>query len=652
MNLKPKTILRQLNQLSQIEPKNEAVERALVNARAKLASLTAKPARPIPFNRKFSFLRSRSMFPRVAALVLASAAIVAIHVVLNSSGGPGQVAFAQVIEKVQQTQSLTFKTKGEGRGHTDEEMRITILPDGKMRSDNSLGYSIQDFKAHKMIIVQKESKTVHILEGVSPPTHEFDKVNLYEIMRNIQQDAIEHLPDEEIGGRKAMVFHVDMKELPKISQTPTWKVWVDAKTELPIRLEGIAKDENGKEVKEVMYDIEFDRPIAPSLFSFTPPEGYMVQTFGIKNFPDLPDKPELRAPEIIPGVGLGPIRFGMSREKIESLLGKPDGYEANETFLLYYSRGFTLSVSKRSGLQGIHCTSQTLTMNRVRDFAGKTKEGIGIGSSPEECERAFGEAEDEGIDAFNKRLAYDKCGLEIQFVDDKAIMIDMSAVDSQTGTPPDGSKDAAEKQEPKNEKRSMRIDVVGPDGKPIAGAKILAAIWSKDRTAKTNQEYVSDSKGLAVVELPTKFDILRLFTRCDGYVPLFTHWEQLDESPPNTFTIKLAKGTTIGGLVKNAEGQPIAGAKVEVMLVGDPKDQLKRTSVTHWLASEDDAKTTDVKGRWMLDNVPAGDVKLMLKISHSDYAGDADWGGLQKEQKISVEDLRKQKATIIMRRKK
>ena len=82
------------------------------------------------------------------------------------------------------------------------------------------------------------------------------------------------------------------------------------------------------------------------------------ETSGIANFPDLPDKPDLRAPRIIPGVGLGPIRFGMSRDKIESLIGKPDGYEADKTSLLYYSRGFVLGVSHRSGLKHIHCVSQ------------------------------------------------------------------------------------------------------------------------------------------------------------------------------------------------------------------------------------------------------------------------------------------------------
>ena len=312
-------------------------------------------------------------------------------------------------------------------------------------------------------------------------------------------------------------------------------------------------------------------------------------------FPTCPTSRNCVPREIIPGVGLGPICFGMSQEKIESLLGKPDGYEANQTSLLYYSRGFVLSVSHRSGLKSIRCISQMLTMNRVRDFAGKTKEGIGIGSTFG-SRKSFGKPDrDEGHDAFNKRLVYTKFGLEIQFVDDKVIIVEMSEVPSPAGKPSDETTDPREKQTPKTAQRTLNINVVGPDGKPVAGVKIRDGIWSKT-TAKTNSNHVSDAQGQTVIELPDKLDILRLFTSCNGYVPLFTHWEELDEYPPDIFTITLTKGTLIGGLVKNEEGQPIAGAKVEVMMAHDPAAQQKRTSFTSRLAEEDDAKTTDAAG--------------------------------------------------------
>ncbi len=665
MNRKPKMILRQLKQLSRIEPKDEALEHAIANAKARLASLATEPARPLSHNPKTSFFRGPHMFSRIATLVLVCAAIIAILVMLALPDRQGQLAFAQVIEQVQQTQSLSFKVKselpggyGDSKGKApspvEDESRMMVLPNGRMRSENPKGYSIQDAKARKMILVDKESKTAHIFEGFSPPSPSAANLNVYEMIKNIRQKAVERLPDEKIDGRKAIVFRVDVKEVPKVDKNSTWKVWTDPKTALPIQIEIAAEDENGKTMKSVIYAIEFDRPFDPSLFSFAPPAGYSVQTSGCVNFPSLPDKPELRAPEIIPGVGLGPIRFGMSRDKIESLIGKPDGYESNNTSLLYYSRGFFLTVSHRSGLKNIHCVSQMLTMNQVREFAGKTKEGIGLGSSLREVEKVFGKPDrDEGHDAMNKELVYTKVGLEIQFYGDKVINIDMCEVLPQ----PDGSSSEKNKvpgrKGPITKGKSMRINVVGPDGKPMAGARILAAIWSKELTAaKKNQTYSSDAHGQITIELPQTFEILRLFTRCDGYVPLFTHWEQLDENPPDTFAIQLTKGTVIGGFVKNKEGRPIAGAKVEVMLSQDHSEQSKRTSFTCWLAEGDDARITDAEGRWTLNNVPEGEVKLLFRIVHPDYIGNAVWGSLQKEQGITLQSLRDRKTTIILPRKK
>jgi outer membrane lipoprotein-sorting protein len=658
MNDKSKPILRQLKQLSQIEPSDEAAERALAHARAKLASSVAEPARSLPSKRKNSFPRSRIMYSRIVALVLACAAFFALIVVFSASGGHGQLAFAQVIEKVQQTRSLSFKNINRGPdGKVQDESQCLVLPDGKMRSEYPHGFAIQDFKAHKMMMVQKESKTVNIFEGVASPAPEFEKINLYEMIRNIRHDAVEHLPDENLHDRKAMVFRVDLKELSKLcKKSISVKVWVDPDTDLPIRMEGTMEESDGKANSansvNVMSDIEFDKPFDPSLFDFTPPKGYTVQTCGIANFPDLPEKPELRAPEIIPGVGLGPIRFGMSREKIESLLGKPDGYESNETSLLYHSRGFVLTVSLRSGLKSVNCKSQTLSMARVRDFAGKTKEGIGIGSTLQEVEKAFGKPDrDEGHDALNKRLVFDKSGLEIQFVDDKVIQIYLNEVRPLAEKPSEDKNETTRKQEHKIAAKTMTVTVVGPDDKPIAGVNIRDGIWFKKKTAKTNGDHVCDAQGQTVIELPDQLDILRLFTSCDGYVPQFVHWEELDENPPDAYTIKLSKGTTIGGFVKDDAGHPIAGAKVEVMMVQDSRKTQKRTCHTQWLAEGDDARITDAEGRWTLNNVPEGDVKLLLKISHPDYLGDNDWGGLQQKQSISLRNLRDRQAVIVLSKK-
>ncbi len=114
--------------------------------------------------------------------------------------------------------------------------------------------------------------------------------------------------------------------------------------------------------------------------------------------------------------------------------------------------------------------------------------------------------------------------------------------------------------------RTLPVHVVDVDGKPIQGAKVhsnaVAAAVGTARREIINRNYVTDADGRAAVELPKTVDLLRIWARKDGLVPMFAHWEQqwfaAGRPVPDEVTITLKKGTTIGGFVKNEEGQPIA----------------------------------------------------------------------------------------------
>ncbi|MBN2578000.1 MAG: hypothetical protein JXB10_03335 [Pirellulales bacterium] len=420
-------IFQRLRQMARIEPSREATDRAVAHARARLIGLADEPAQRSSYSvTQTAWNRRKRMFSRFTAIVAGSAALVALIIVLSFSSSPTQVAFAQVIQNVQKTQSLSMTINREGFPKIFEQ-RMIILPNGMMRTDFVDKYLVYNLKTRKLMMVNKKSKTAQIIEGFVPPYPA--KFNLYEMFRNIvQKDNAQRLPEEVIDGRKAAVFMVEYK-MPPTDEKVSIKVWVDPQTELPFRMEITGEVAKGKENKSVMSDMTFDQPVDPALFSFTPPEGYSVKTTGTAHLPEAPKEPELSAPEIIPGVGLGPVRFGMSREEIEKHFGKPDRYEANKSCMIYHSRGFVLFVNPRRGLVNIHCLSQTRTMVKVRPFAGKTKEGIGIGSSLEDIEKAFGKPNrDEGHDSTNPRLIYAKQGLDIDLFRDKVIGIFMRRV--------------------------------------------------------------------------------------------------------------------------------------------------------------------------------------------------------------------------------
>ncbi|MBN1910063.1 MAG: hypothetical protein JW818_10015, partial [Pirellulales bacterium] len=225
--------------------------------------------------------------------------------------------------------------------------------------------------------------------------------------------------------------------------------------------------------------------------------------------------------------------------------------------------------------------------------------------------------------------------------------------------------------EKKASTRTMLIHVVGPDDRPVAGATVYAnCSWDyKGKHIIKNRSLTSDVRGQVTLPLPKTHTLLRIWVSKDGYPPWFAQWWPENQSDghllPKEYTFKFKKGTVIGGVVKNEDGQPIEGATVEVELDKPRSAGLgTRLALSNWLAhGRGDpcaARTTDENGRWTLDNVPPGDdVELSIKLSHPDYiklsdpdyVADPRWPGtLQRKQAMTMQSLRDQSATIVMHR--
>jgi tetratricopeptide (TPR) repeat protein/protocatechuate 3,4-dioxygenase beta subunit len=129
-----------------------------------------------------------------------------------------------------------------------------------------------------------------------------------------------------------------------------------------------------------------------------------------------------------------------------------------------------------------------------------------------------------------------------------------------------------------------------------------------------------------------------------GFKPMGVLWNK-DTSIPDEYTFRLEKGTIIGGRVINEQGEPVAGAFIDLWtpwLEFDHPNEA-RTAIR-------DTVKTDANGKWSADIVPADLVKekVLVKLHHPDYFYQQSNSALRRLATIPA--LRSQNAQFILRR--
>jgi hypothetical protein len=285
-------------------------------------------------------------------------------------------------------------------------------------------------------------ESMHIPGQLATPREFLDR------LAAVEGIAVERLGEREFDGRKLAGFVLPRDRFSKDTRM-LCHLWVDLKTRLPSRYEFLPEHPGDLAANFLQYTLTFtfNPPLNASLFRLLPPEGHTVLHGGLEvpyldQLPLPPNEVALASPVILPGLGIGPARFGMSLEQVIAALGQPDNasdhreltpeeerqqdeaYEEaskkadkkelkgmekgrfvseaigkrsadqrspNGMCLEYISRGFVLYVLKDKGLVRIFCYGDNSGM---RPFAGKTSKGIGMGATVQEIEIAYGPPSD------------------------------------------------------------------------------------------------------------------------------------------------------------------------------------------------------------------------------------------------------------------
>src|SRR5262249_43090071 len=103
------------------------------------------------------------------------------------------------------------------------------------------------------------------------------------------------------------------------------------------------------------------------------------------------------------------------------------------------------------------------------------------------------------------------------------------------------------------------------DGKPLPGA-VVKVTATNDRKSFAFGEYEADGQGRVFVDYPPKQPAsLTLAVRAPDRVPrAFTFTRTDTEEWPAELAARLARGQRIGGLVRDENGRPAEGVKVQI----------------------------------------------------------------------------------------
>ncbi len=182
-------------------------------------------------------------------------------------------SFADVLDKVERSRSVRFVCKLESAGRPGPETKMWLQGDF-MRYEFAEGAIVHVFdtsrlKGLELHPFRKVAKEVDRVGQV--PAEEFR--DLIGQLRNLKQQknvTVMQLADEMVGERNCHVFEVTGAKALRIQGK--WKLWVDPKTELPVKMH-VGDENNSITFEQIVWDERLD----PALFAMTVPAGFVFE---------------------------------------------------------------------------------------------------------------------------------------------------------------------------------------------------------------------------------------------------------------------------------------------------------------------------------------------------------------------------------------
>jgi len=199
------------------------------------------------------------------AVAVAALAITAILVGIIPKIGETGLAFAQVVQRIQQIQTLTFQVAATQPAPGLQHLRWLYKAPHRWRCEFVDTGSLWIIDKHKSLRCLSERKIYYYDEDYDPHL----EFNLLNRIAEIKAATVETLPEKELAGHRVAGFKAPFTKDPSEMAT----IWADAKTGDPVQVE--FKHADGD--THVWSDFQVNVPLDDALFSLTPPEGYTCQ---------------------------------------------------------------------------------------------------------------------------------------------------------------------------------------------------------------------------------------------------------------------------------------------------------------------------------------------------------------------------------------
>ncbi len=198
--------------------------------------------------------------------------------------------------------------------------------------------------------------------------------------------------------------------------------------------------------------------------------------------------------------------------------------------------------------------------------------------------------------------------------------------------------------------------VDGVTGKGLAGARVLAVTAQDPQHIDMKTNLVTDAQG--------RCDIPLVFSNClmvaagvlaDGYEERSVFAGGNEPVPPG-WVLKMYRGGTIGGIVQDESGRPVANANIMVQFFGTG-DNSAREFQRERPGFPDDTiavATTDDSGRWQFRSAPETNGDFFVAVRHAqfptvNFQTDADTRNYVQPNRIALGSLHSGRAVLVLK---